>query len=105
VVGANEKSLGADARHEAPTVFLDERAVLISDPDHSEDEDRFILLGLSSALRMLVVCHCHVGTMSSESFRRGIPSVTLLEYEVEFRLRDVGSTTAEVDAYSGAHLC
>jgi len=32
---------------------------LIDDPDHSEDEDRFILLGQSSALRVLVVCHCY----------------------------------------------
>ena len=46
---------------EAMTVFTDERALLIDDPDHSEDEDRFILLGLSSALRTLVVCHCYRG--------------------------------------------
>jgi uncharacterized DUF497 family protein len=32
---------------------------LIDDPDHSEDEDRFVLLGLSSSLRMLVVAHCY----------------------------------------------
>jgi len=44
---------------EARSVFVDERAKLIDDPDHSEDEDRFILLGLSSALRMLIVCHCY----------------------------------------------
>jgi uncharacterized protein len=44
---------------EAHTVFFDEHAVLIDDPDHSDMEDRFILLGLSSALRMLVVCHCY----------------------------------------------
>ena len=44
---------------EASTVFLDERALLIADPDHSEDEDRFILLGLSSTLRLLIVCHCY----------------------------------------------
>ena len=44
---------------EAATVFTDEHALLIDDPDHSEDEDRFILLGLSSSLRMLVVCHCY----------------------------------------------
>ncbi|HYL93054.1 MAG TPA: BrnT family toxin [Alphaproteobacteria bacterium] len=43
---------------EARTVFFDENAVLISDPDHSEAEERFLLLGLSSALRYLVVCHC-----------------------------------------------
>lgn len=43
---------------EACSVFADERARLIADPDHSEDEDRFILLGLSIRLRLLVVCHC-----------------------------------------------
>ena len=44
---------------EAKSVFVDENAKLIDDPDHSEDEDRFVLLGLSSALRMLLVCHCY----------------------------------------------
>jgi uncharacterized DUF497 family protein len=44
---------------EARSVFVDERAKLIDDPDHSEDEDRFVLLGPSSSLRLLLVCHCH----------------------------------------------
>ncbi len=44
---------------EAQTVFIDEHALLIHDPDHSEDEDRFILLGLSMRLRLLVVCHSY----------------------------------------------
>ncbi|WP_373432543.1 BrnT family toxin [Geothrix sp. 21YS21S-2] len=44
---------------EASTSFLDENALLIDDPDHSEEEDRFILLGLSSSLRILLVCHCY----------------------------------------------
>jgi len=43
---------------EAKTVFTDEYARLISDPDHSEDEDRFILLGASIDSKLLVVCHC-----------------------------------------------
>lgn len=43
---------------EAETVFKDENAVQYFDPDHSEDEDRFIVLGLSTRLRVLVVCHC-----------------------------------------------
>jgi len=43
---------------EAKTVFLDDSARLISDPDHSEDEDRYLLLGVCSQLRLLVVCHC-----------------------------------------------
>ena len=44
---------------EAQTVFLDERALLIDDPEHSGDEDRFVLMGLSLSLRVLVVCHCY----------------------------------------------
>lgn len=44
---------------EAQTVFQDCDALRIFDPDHSEDEDRFLLLGLSSVLRLLVVCHCY----------------------------------------------
>jgi uncharacterized DUF497 family protein len=44
---------------EASTVFLDENGLLIGDPDHSDEEDRFILLGLSSTLRILIVCHCY----------------------------------------------
>lgn len=44
--------------NEAKSVFFDENALLIYDPDHSEDEDRFILLGMSTNLRILVVCHC-----------------------------------------------
>ena len=44
---------------EASTVFYDEEALLRSDPDHSDEEDRFVLLGLSSELKMLVVVHCY----------------------------------------------
>jgi uncharacterized DUF497 family protein len=44
---------------EAQTVFLDDYALLLGDPDHSDDEDRFVLLGVSSRLRLLVACHCY----------------------------------------------
>ncbi|HRA21447.1 MAG: BrnT family toxin [Ardenticatenia bacterium] len=44
---------------EAETVFYDDRALLIDDPEHSETEDRFVLLGMSAALRVLLVCHCY----------------------------------------------
>ena len=44
---------------EAQTVFLDDNARMIYDPDHSESEERFILLGMSMKLRILVVCHCY----------------------------------------------
>ena len=43
---------------EATTVFADEQAVLFDDPDHSEDENRSILLGFSAMAKMLIVCHC-----------------------------------------------
>ena len=44
---------------EAQTVFYDEMALVIDDPDHSELEDRFIILGQSSQAKLLVVCHCY----------------------------------------------
>lgn len=47
------------AFEEAKTVFYDPNAIIISDPDHSLSEDRFIILGLSQKLSLLVVCHCY----------------------------------------------
>ena len=44
---------------EAQSVFDDDFARLIPDPDHSENEERFILLGLSCSLKVLVVVHCY----------------------------------------------
>ena len=44
---------------EASTVFADGNARLKHDPDHSREEDRFILLGFSSKLRLLLVCHAY----------------------------------------------
>jgi len=43
---------------EARTVFFDENAIQFFDPDHSDEEDRFIMLGLSFKLKIIVVCHC-----------------------------------------------
>ena len=43
---------------EAKSVFYDEFAVQFFDDEHSSDEDRFLLLGLSSGTRLLIVCHC-----------------------------------------------
>ena len=45
---------------EAQTVFSDPNARMIFNPEHSGQEDRFILLGISSGLRLLVVCHCYL---------------------------------------------
>ncbi len=44
---------------EASTVFYDDAALVIDDPEHSEAEDRFIILGLSRRANLLVVCHCY----------------------------------------------
>lgn len=44
---------------EAQTVFYDEEALLIDDPEHSQEEERFIILGLSKKANLLVVCHCY----------------------------------------------
>jgi uncharacterized DUF497 family protein len=59
------KNLSNQAKHdgidfeEAKSVFFDEFARVIYDPLHSQGEDRFVILGLSSKLRLLVVCHCY----------------------------------------------
>ena len=44
---------------EARSAFLDENARVIADPEHSDDEDRFVLLGVSVRLRLVVVVHCY----------------------------------------------
>jgi len=54
---SNQKKHGISF-DEAKTVFSDELARLIPDPDHSHGEERFILMGVSKNLRLLTVCHC-----------------------------------------------
>ena len=44
---------------EAASVFDDENALLRDDPDHSEQEERFVILGESKQANLLVVCHCY----------------------------------------------
>lgn len=44
---------------EAQTVFYDPNARMIFDSDHSDEEDRFVMLGFSSSFRILVVIHCY----------------------------------------------
>jgi uncharacterized DUF497 family protein len=55
---ANQKKHGVSFE-EAKSAFADERGLMIDDPEHSESEDRFVLLGMSAALRVLIVCHCY----------------------------------------------
>ena len=54
----NQKKHGIDF-DEASSVFYDERAILFDDPEHSEWEERFILLGMSNITNICVVCHCY----------------------------------------------
>lgn len=64
---------------EASTAFYDDHALVIDDPDHSEDEDRFILLGVSARARLLVVVHCFrdaEDVIRIISARRATPSET-----------------------------
>jgi uncharacterized protein len=55
---ANRRKHGVSFE-EARTAFLDDNARVIPDPNHSEGEDRFVLIGLSISLRVLIVCHCY----------------------------------------------
>ena len=60
----DQKNLANRRKHgvsfeEARTAFLDENAKVYFDPDHSDVEDRFVLLGISLQLRVLIVCHCY----------------------------------------------
>jgi len=55
---SNQKKHGVSFEEEK-TVFYDENARLIHDPEHSDSEDRFIILGLSSNLRILIIVHAY----------------------------------------------
>jgi uncharacterized DUF497 family protein len=55
---SNKKKHGVSFE-EAQTVFTDEEALLRPDDEHSEAEDRFVLLGLSLMLQVLILCHCY----------------------------------------------
>lgn len=55
---ANRKKHGVSFE-EARSAFLDENARVVPDPEHSDEEDRFVPLGLSASLHILVVCHCY----------------------------------------------
>jgi len=66
---------------EAQSVFSDPHARLFYDPEHSEREDRFILIGVSSAARILVVVHCY---RDSHSLIRIISARKATKKEVRF---------------------
>ena len=69
---------------EAQTVFFDEFAVEFYDDEHSAWEDRFLLLGLSTQLRLLMICHCY---RVSESVIRIISARKATDREARFYRR------------------
>lgn len=44
---------------EASTVFFDEEAILFDDPEHSDEEERFLILGIATSSKVCIVCHCY----------------------------------------------
>jgi len=79
----NQKKHGVTFE-EAQAVFFDENAIQFDDPDHSIDEERFLLLGFNRNFKVLVVCHCF---RSRESIIRIISArkATKKEQKVYFR--------------------
>jgi len=73
----NKKKHGVSFQ-EAATVFSDAYARLIPDPEHSKDEERYILMGMSSEFKLLLVCHCEkdsdtiriISARKAETFER-----------------------------------
>jgi len=59
---SNQKKHKGVSFEEAKSVFSDELGRLVSDPEHSEGEQRFILMGMSVQFRILTVCHCEINS-------------------------------------------
>ncbi len=81
----SQKNAGNKKKHnvsfeEAKTVFYDPNALLIYDPDHSENEERFVIMGMSRNLKVLVVCHCY---MSGDEIIRIISARKANRYEIK----------------------
>ena len=76
---ANIKKHGVSFE-EAKSVFYDENAKLIPDPDNSIEEERFIILGISKKLNLLIVCHCY---RESESVIRIISARKATQNEIK----------------------
>ena len=67
-------------------MFYDEDALIINDPDHSDDEDRFVILGKSDKTRVLVVVHCYI---SDDSVIRIISARKAIKKETDqYYLKD-----------------
>lgn len=81
----NLKKHGIDFS-EASTVFFDEQAILFDDPEHSEYEDRFLLIGTSEAANVCIVCHCY---RKSDTVIRIISARKATKKEVDSYVRGI----------------
>ena len=71
---------------EASSVFFDERAILFDDPEHSDEEDRFNIIGMSDQANVCIVCHCY---RESDSIIRIISARKAKGKEVDFYVRGI----------------
>ena len=81
---------------EASTVFADENAILFDDPNHSQEEERFMMLGLSDHAKMLIVCHCYRGmddVIRIISARKATKNETTQYYKINERWFFVNCST------------
>ncbi len=72
--------------HEASSVFYDEKAILFDDPEHSDQEERFLLLGMSETTKICIVCHCY---RKSETTIRIISARKATKKEIERYARGI----------------
>lgn len=72
--------------NEASSVFFDEKAILFDDPEHSEHEERFLLLGMSETTKICIVCHCY---RTSDTIIRIISARKATKKEIERYVRGI----------------
>lgn len=72
--------------NEASSVFFDEKAILFDDPEHSEQEERFLLLGMSETTKICIVCHCY---RTSDTIIRIISARKATKKEIERYVRRI----------------
>jgi len=73
---------------EASSIFYDENAVMFDDPEHSDGEERFLLIGMSRSLNVLTVCHCY---RSNDEVIRIISARKATKTETEFYIQYGGN--------------
>jgi uncharacterized DUF497 family protein len=81
----NKKKHGIDF-DEASSVFFDENAILFDDPEHSDYEERFLLLGMSNTANVCIVCHCY---RESDTVIRIISARKAMKKEVDRYVRGI----------------